>query len=52
MLIYLSIHLEDAIGPSQLPSWINVSTTLESKDNSVKTSAKVTTSQNQTDNTI
>ena len=47
----LLYRLEDAIGPSQLPSWINASTYLETKDNSVKASAKVTTSQNQTDNT-
>ena len=45
-------RLEDAIGPSQLSSWINASASLETKDNSVKPSAKVTTSQNQTDNTI
>ena len=46
-------RLEDAIGPSQLPSWIDASATSETKDNSVKAGAKVTTiSQNQTDNTI
>ena len=45
-------RFEDAIGPSQLPSWINGSASLKTKDNSVKVSAKVTTSQNQTDNTI
>ena len=44
-------HFEDAIGPSQLPSWINASASLKTKDNSVKASAKVTTSQTQTDNT-
>ena len=44
-------RFEDAIGPSQLPSWINASTSLKTKDNSVKASAKVTTSQTQTDNT-
>ena len=42
-------RFEDAIGPSQLPSWINASASLKTKDNSV--SAKVTTSQTQTDNT-
>ena len=42
---------EDAIGPSQLPSWINASASLKTKDNSVKASAKVTTSQTQADNT-
>ena len=44
-------RFEDAIGPSQLPSWINASASLKTKDNSVKASAKVTTSQTQTDNT-
>ena len=43
--------LKDAIGPSQLPSWTNASASFKTKDNSVKTSAKYTTSQNQTDNT-
>ena len=45
-------RFEDAIGPSQLPSWINASASLKTKDNSVKASAKVTSSQNQTANTI
>ena len=44
-------RFEDAIDPSQLPSWINASASLKTKDNSVKTIAKVTTSQNQIDNT-
>ena len=41
-------RFEDAIGPSRLPSWINASASLKTKDNIVP---KVTTSQNQTDNT-
>ena len=45
-------HLEDSIGPSQLSVWINGSASLGTKDYSVKTSDKVTTNQNQTDNTI
>ena len=44
-------RFEDAIGLSQLPSWINASASLKTKDNSVKASAKVTTSQTQADNT-
>ena len=35
--------LQDAIGPSQLPSWINAGASLETKDNCVKASTKVTT---------
>ena len=35
--------LEDTIGPSQSPSWVNASVSLETKDNSVKATAKVTT---------
>ena len=45
-------RFEDAIGPSRLPSWINASASFKIKDNSVKASAKVMTSQNQIDNTI
>ena len=48
----LLYRLQDAVGPSQLPSWINASASLETKDNSVKASFKVTTSQNQTDLTL
>ena len=44
-------RFEDVIDPSQLSFWINASPSLKTKDNSVKASAKVTTSQNQTDNT-
>ena len=44
-------RFEDVIGPSQLLSWINVSASLKKKDNSVKASLKVTSSQNQIDNT-
>ena len=44
-------RFEDVIDPSQLSFWINASPSLKTKDNNVKASAKVTTSQNQTDNT-
>ena len=47
----LLYRFEDAIDPSQSPSWINASASLKTKDNCFKASAKVTTSQNQTDNT-
>ena len=35
--------LQDAISPTQLPSWINASASLVTKDNCVKASTKVTT---------
>ena len=34
-------RFEDAIDPSQLPSWINASTSLKTKDNSVKLEPKL-----------
>ena len=44
-------RFEDAIGPFQLFSWINASASLKKKITVSKVGVKVTSSQNQTDNT-
>ena len=44
-------RFEDAIGPSQLFSWINASASLKKKITVLKVGVKVTSSQNQIDNT-